>query len=195
MIESKRLTFKKMKLEDVYQFKNWGEHKTALLDDYNFVEQTEKEIKDWYEWKTGQLNSLYFTIFLKENQRAIGYISFKDISKLLRTAELGIVLDPNYINQGYGYETLNRMLVFYFEEMKYNKIYLDVALYNKRAYYLYSKIGFVKVATSIMKYTNGKLDKTSNDYLENKDVFVNILGFVFFKKDRMVLTKERFERI
>lgn len=193
MIKSEHLSFKKMQLEDVGQFRNWGKHKSKMYDDYNFSEQTEEGVKSWYEWKTNVKMSTYYTIFLKE--RAIGYISFKNQKPILKTAELGIVLDPNYINKGFGYETLIEMIKFYFMKLGYSKIYLDVAKYNKRAYHLYKKIGFEKYSSTIMKYPNGRLDKKSKDYLENKDVFFNFLGISFFTADKLVLTKERFEEL
>ncbi|MBL7576217.1 Protein N-acetyltransferase, RimJ/RimL family [Peptoniphilus asaccharolyticus DSM 20463] len=193
MIKSEHLVFKEMQLEDVKQFKNWGRHSSKMYDDYNFTEQTDEDIKNWYNWKVGVTRSTYYTIFLKDI--AIGYISFKNKKPVLKTAEIGIVFDPNYIDRGFGYETLMKMLSVYFIDLEYNKIYLDVAQYNKRAYHLYKKLGFEKYSSMIMKYPNGRIEKESKDYLENKDAFVNFLGIAFFKADRLSLTKERFEEL
>lgn len=193
MIRSEHLSFKRMELEDVFQFKNWGKHETSMFDDYNFIEETDEDIQSWFNWKTETFRAIYFTIFLKD--KAIGYISFKNMSSLLKTAELGIVLDPNYINKGYGYEALKTMFEYYFNDLKNKKIYLDVAKYNKRAYHLYLKLGFEKYSSTIMKYPNDKLDKKSKDYIENKEAFLSVFGILFFTADRLVLTKERFEEI
>ena len=104
MLKSKNFSYRKMKLEDVYDFKKWGRHNTPLLDDYNFYEDTDTELKDWYNWKTQNPNSMYFSIL--KDDFAIGYISFKYFNKIMKPATLGIVLDPSIMNNGYGTEIL-----------------------------------------------------------------------------------------
>lgn len=139
MIYSDKLYFDKMKLEDVYKFKNWGKHSISLYDDYNFYEDSKKDIEDWFSWKTHGRRVLYFTIF--EEGEPIGYLSFKRINKFFKTAVLGIVLNPDKVSCGYGTEILLRMLSYYFNEMNFSKIYLSVAGYNDRAKRLYKKNG------------------------------------------------------
>lgn len=193
MLKSENLLYKKMNLEDVYQFRNWGKHSSPLLDDYNFDETTEEGIRDWFYWKTTMPLSEYYVIF-KDNI-AIGYISFKDINKIFKTATLGLVLDPNYVNMGFGTEILIYMLDYFFNIRKFKKIYLKVAQFNTRAISLYKKLGFEKISTSIQFYENGDFDINIAEYKEKKENFVIILGKTFFYVDKMNLNRNKFNGV
>ncbi|WP_210059814.1 GNAT family N-acetyltransferase [Peptoniphilus stercorisuis] len=193
MLKSKNFSYRKMKLEDVYDFKKWGRHNTPLLDDYNFYEDTDIELKDWFNWKTQNPNNMYFSIFKEDF--AIGYISFKYFNKLIKSATLGIVLDPSEINKGYGSEILLYMMDYYFNSLDQKKISLKVATFNKRAISLYSKVGFKKVSTHLNFYENGYFDDTIVDYRENSDSFINFMGKTLFYVDKMVLDRNKFNGV
>lgn len=193
MLKSKNLTYEVMKIEDVYQFKNWGSFATPLLKDYNFIEEREEDIISWYYWKTSNPFNIYYTIF-KDNI-AIGYIGFKNRDKITKSATLGIVLNPDIVNKGYGTEILNFMFDYYFNVMNYKKIYLKVAKFNKRAIALYKKIGFRYIRTNILLYDNGDYDEKISDYKNNKDSFKVILGRTFFYAYKMVLNRKDFNEV
>lgn len=192
MLTSKNLKYDEMKIRDIYQFKNWGRHTTPLLEDYNFIEETDEEIKSWYYWKNSGFFKKYFTVF--KGDIAIGYIGFKKINYILRSSTLGIVLDPSYIDQRYGTEILNTMLDYYFNVKNFRKLSLYVAKFNKRAIRLYEKMGFVKIGEVIYLYDNGDFDNSIEDYRNNRDSFKVIAGKTFFYADKMVLKKEFFKR-
>lgn len=193
MINTKNLRMEKMKIEDVYQFRNWSKHTEKLYDDYNFYEASDNAIKDWYKWKTENSRSKYFTIFLED--RAIGYISFKKINKITKSAVLGVVLDPGTINKGYGTEALFEMLKYFFYEMKFEKMYLDVAEYNYRAITVYKKLGFKKYKTLIMAYPNENIDFDDERYIIYNKHFFRILGKLFFYANKMILDRNTFDEV
>ena len=182
-----------MKIEDVYQFKNWGSFSTPLLKDYNFVEEEDEDVISWYYWKNSNPLNIYYTIF-KDNM-AIGYIGFKNRNGILKTATLGIVLNPDLVNRGYGREILGFMLDYYFNVMNYRKIYLKVAKFNSRAMALYKRLGFKYVNTRLHIYENEPFDINIRDYRENSDSFKIIFGQTFFYADKMVLSRKYFNEV
>ncbi|CDZ74231.1 putative acetyltransferase, GNAT family [Peptoniphilus sp. ING2-D1G] len=192
MIKSARLSYDKMKIEDVKEFKNWEKHESTIYDDYNFYEETDEQIEEWYLWKTS-FGARYYTIFLKEEP--IGYIGFKNIREYNKSATLGLVLNPYYIGKKYGEEALFSMGDVFFNDWKFQKLYLKVARYNQRAVALYKKLGFKKYATSVMIYPNEKPDKDDVEYIKNKKSFLNILGKTFFYADKMVLDRNYFNEV
>ncbi|MDO5040696.1 MAG: GNAT family N-acetyltransferase [Peptoniphilus sp.] len=192
MIKSARLSYDKMKIEDVKEFKNWEKHQSSLYDDYNFYEETDKEIEEWYLWKTS-FGARYYTIFLEE--KPIGYISFKHIKEYNKSAVLGLVLNPAFMGQKYGKEALCTMSDVFFNRWGFKKLYLKVARYNQRALSLYKKLGFKRYATTVMMYPNEKPDKRDREYMENKSSFLNILGKTFFYADKMVLDGDYFNKV
>lgn len=192
MIKSRRLLLRPLKLSDVYEFKNWGRHESVLYKEYDFLEQRDSEIRDWFRWKTFHFFARYYVILEKDT--AIGYISFRNINPLLKSATLGLVIDPAKINQGLGEEALFTMLDYYFNSLFFHRILLKVAQYNKRALHIYKKMGFVRTSSSLMSFPNGDYDETNPEFYEVEDAFKIIFGKTFFYADRMELSREQFNQ-
>ena len=111
-----RIIIRPLELKDVYEMKNWGFHENPLLDDYNFPNMLDSQIKKWYKYKTNSFFNKYYGI-LNKDYRLIGYLGIKNIKFIRRESTLGLVFDPNYINKGFGTETLREYLNYYFNQM------------------------------------------------------------------------------
>lgn len=190
-IKGKRITIKDLELQDVFFMRDWGVHKNPLLEDYNFPKINDKEIKIWYMMKTNKLFNKYYSI-RNEEGKLVGYMGIKDIKIIRRESTLGIVLDPNYVDKGYGTEILDTFLRYYFTKMKMRKMILEVAEFNKRAYRVYEKIGFKPVGYYLDEFFDSRLDLSNPYYLEEKSSFVitdkKIYNYIY----KMVLSKKRF---
>ncbi|WMM24676.1 GNAT family protein [Tissierella sp. MB52-C2] len=193
-VKGKRITIRELKLEDVFNMKNWGFHENTLIEDYNFPPMNDKEIKLWYKMKTDRLFNKYYGV-LNENNQLIGYMGIKDIKVVRRESTLGIVLDPNNVDKGYGTEILDTFLEYYFTEMKMRKMILEVAEFNKRAYRVYEKIGFLPTGYYLDEFFDSELDLTDPYYLEAKSSFVitdkKIYNYIY----KMVVDKKRFFKL
>lgn len=137
--------------EDVNKMQLWGKHEDPLFLNYNFPKLTTQEADDWFKIKTLRLKKKCFAIENLEN-RLVGYISIRDIKWIKKESELGIVLDPNYINQGYGTEAINLFLGYYFNRLRMSSIKLRTAKYNERAIRCYLNCGFQKVGESMDEF-------------------------------------------
>ncbi|HEY8363288.1 MAG TPA: GNAT family N-acetyltransferase [Tissierellaceae bacterium] len=190
-IKGRRVTIRELQLEDVFEMRKWGKHENPLLEDYNFPDMTDREIRLWYKMKVNSMFNKYYGI-RNEHNELIGYMGIKGIKIFRREATLGIVLDPNHVNQGYGTEILDTFLNYYFTQMKMRKMILEVAEFNKRAYRVYEKIGFKPVGYYLDEFFNQNLDLTDPHYLAEKSSFVisgeKIYNYIY----KMVLTKKRF---
>ena len=193
-IKGKRITIRELKLEDVFNMKNWGFHENTLIEDYNFPPMNDKEIKLWYKMKTNRLFTKYYGVLNEDNQ-LIGYMGIKDIKVVRRESTLGIVLDPNNVDKGYGTEILDTFLQYYFTEMKMRKMILEVAEFNKRAYRVYEKIGFLPIGYYLDEFFDSELDLTDPYYLEAKSCFVitdkKIYNYIY----KMIVDKKRFFKL
>lgn len=190
-IKGKNILIKPLELEDVYDMRKWGYHKNPLLSDYNFPVLNNNEVKRWYEFKTKSFFNKYYGV-RKRNKVLIGYLGIKDIKLIRRRSTLGIVLDPDYTNQGYGTEIMEVFLNYYFSDLRMRKMNLEVTKFNKRAYSLYKKIGFLKIDSYLDKFHNNDLDLNNKYYLENKSSFVIKDGKIYNYIYKMELSKERF---
>ena len=122
-IKGKRVIIRELQLKDVFLMREWGTHENPLIEDYNFPPMNDKEIKIWYAMKANRLFNKYYGI-RNEEGKLIGYMGIKDIKVIKRESTLGIVLDPNQVNKGYGTEILDTFFkaLFYRYENEENDI-------------------------------------------------------------------------
>ncbi|NLC04454.1 MAG: GNAT family N-acetyltransferase [Tissierellia bacterium] len=190
-LKGERIIIRPLKVEDVFFMRNWGYHDNPLLSDYNFPTMSDNEVHAWYKYKTLPWFNRYFAV-LNEEDILIGYMGIKNIKKFKKESTLGIVFDPNYIEQGYGSETLKVFLNYYFKELEMRKMYLEVAEFNERAYKVYENIGFKPIGYYLDLFDNSSLDLNNSYYLKHKSSFVlkgkKIYNYIY----KMKLTRADF---
>ncbi|MTI46229.1 MAG: GNAT family N-acetyltransferase [Firmicutes bacterium] len=176
--ESSSIKIRHLLVEDVYAMRDWGKHDDPLFYDYNFPKLNDMEVKEWFNIKTGRKSKKCYSI-LDNFNRTIGYLTIKDIKKFKKSATLGIVFDPNFINKGFGTETINLFLDYFFNKIRMRTMYLEVAKFNKRALRCYEKCGFEIIDEYKEKIDNDdiriyNLDKyvdTEYFFLEDGDIY------------------------
>lgn len=141
IIMGDRTRIRKLRREDVDKMLLWGKHEDPVFLHYNFPNLSRQERDLWYRIKAKDLRRKCFTIEDEEGS-LIGYIALRDIKFFKRESEMGIVFDPNKLNQGYGTDALSNFLDLYFNVLKMRKLKLKVAKFNKRALRCYEKCGF-----------------------------------------------------
>lgn len=190
-IIGERIIIRPLELEDVFHMRTWGTHKNPLLEDYNFPDMTDKEIKKWYDIKTKSFFNKYFGILTREN-KLIGYMGMKEIKYLKKESTLGIVLDPNFLDMGYGSEVLECFLKEYFTAMQMKVMYLEVAEFNRRATRVYEKMGFKNVGYYLEEFFDDQIDTETSYFKDSKSYFVISDGKVYNYIHKMKLKKDDF---
>lgn len=194
VVKGERIKVRRLILDDVYAMQIWGKHENPLFYDYNFPVLNEREVREWYRIKTSEKRKECYAI-LDEKEKLIGYLTIKNIKKIKKCATLGIVFDPNYMDKGYGTETIKAFLEYFFYNLKMKFMILEVAKYNKRAMKCYKKCGF----ETIDKYKKlihnpsfniqliRKCEKNGFFYIDEKRIYCYIY--------RMKIERERFDEI
>ncbi|HZK57114.1 MAG TPA: GNAT family N-acetyltransferase [Clostridia bacterium] len=141
LVRGEKTYIKKLEREHVNLMQRWGRHEDPLFYCYNFPHMSEERKDCWYRNKTLRFSKKCFVVFNNYDQ-LVGYIALRNIKILKKTSELGIVFDPNNINQGYGTDGLKAFLDYYFRTLKMKALYLKVSIFNKRAQRCYEKAGF-----------------------------------------------------
>ncbi len=194
MIKGKRVTLSPLTLEDARSMRDWGVHDTVLLGDYNFPYENDSEIRKWFRYKTFTIFNKYFGIH-NEDGRLVGYLGIKNKDFIRRSAYLGIVFDPDYLDMGYGTESLQVFLPHYFHEMRMRTLYLEVAEFNRRAIRVYEKLGFIPVQYYTDLFPVEGISKDHPDIMASKSCFVfkdeKIYNYIY----KMKLTRKRYEEI
>lgn len=108
---------------------------------------------------TGLLFSYHSTsvrrVWALEDQQGalIGRISLREIEQRTGRARLGISLAADRVGHGMGSEALSLFLHYYFTEMKFMLMVLDVAAFNQRAVRCYERLGFEHTSNDWRKST------------------------------------------
>ena len=90
----------------------------------------------------------HFVICRLEDGRPVGSLDLHEVSVNNGSAGLGIVIgDPADRSQGYGGDAIQVLVDFGFDELRLERVWLDVYESNPDARRLYERIGFVHEAT------------------------------------------------
>lgn len=176
------VSIKDLTYEDALTFENWGKHKENYLADYNFLAKGEHEILSWYNWKISQRNSKYLCI-LKAGE-PVGFISIREM--VGKSAELGIVINPDMVGIGIGRIALPLAMEYGKEHYCISKYNLKVAAFNLRAIRMYKAVGFEKYQTTLETYRGDPLTP------EEREMFDDCFFDFFFCKFCYIY-KMRFE--
>lgn len=179
-----RIYVKKLEYEDAFGVKYWSNFADPRFAGYNYGSFTDPEVRFWYSSITGP-RKRYFAVKRKEDDLFIGFMGLKSYNTVLKTAKLGIVFDAAFVSQGYGYEAMEILLDYYFEDLQFKELYLDVNDFNKRAIGLYKKLGFVVEDHGLQVFENQMID-IDKDYFEvhNGLIYTKITQMIIRKDDR-----------
>jgi RimJ/RimL family protein N-acetyltransferase len=174
-LEGERITIRPLTREDLRVMSNWPRFQDPLYRLFDWPKRSGTSDDLWFYQLMRDKTRVYYAVDNEEHE-LIGRISLRGIDGR-KSARLGIGFGPDYVDQGYGTEALQVFLDYYFHELDFERIVLDVAAVNQRALRCYERCGFRSVA-SHQQYAG------SNDDL----LFLREEGYRdlrrFFKKDR-----------
>jgi RimJ/RimL family protein N-acetyltransferase len=101
-----------------------------------------EELLNYYE---NSEERLLLAIRLVENDEIIGVAGFDEIVWSNGTAVLFVGIgDLSFRGKGFGFEALNLLIDYGFNELNFHKIQLNVIEYNIAAVKMYEKAGFIR---------------------------------------------------
>lgn len=189
-LKGKKTIIRNLEREDIEKRLKWKPYPDPLYYHYNRppVSRIEKEL--WYMRKKENPDLVYLSV---DNLKGdlIGFLSLYKIDKNYKTSWMGIYLGYEYIDKGYGTDALLTMMRYYFEEVDYEKMFLDVATLNKRAIRCYEKCGFKHLRTKFNLHDpRAKIDVFSNDKFRNVRKYFRKKGKdVLVQFEEMVITR------
>ncbi len=154
--------FKWMHDEEVVRYLSANFQEKTLEDCMLFIENSNKEEK----------TEIHRAI-INNNDKYLGTVSLKNISRVKHDAEFAIVLQREAFGTGAAHYALRRMIQMGFGELQLDRIYLCVRTANKRAIRLYRKFGFLQISV-IANSSNTKKEPDDLIWMEiNQNDFVN----------------------
>ena len=88
-----------------------------------------------------------FMVIRKDDKTPVARVTYFDLNPLNRSAELGLIVDPDERRKGYGADALKVLARYLFRYRGLNKVYAQTAKFNVEAIALMESLGFKKDAT------------------------------------------------
>ncbi len=147
---------------DVDEMVKWGKFTEPDLKWANFEPRNEAEKDFWFAGSMDDYSRRRFAIVTSDN-RVIGTLGLRNISRTLSEATLGIRLSAYEVNRGFGTASIILALRLAFGEMNLHRVNLDVAEHNHRARRCYHNIGFRVIGSHIgldgLKYIDMEISR------------------------------------
>jgi diamine N-acetyltransferase len=141
MIYGDRIILRAIERGDLPDYVRWLNDPIVL--EY-FAEMVPLSLEKEGKWYDDMLRDPSFRAFAVEFEgQHIGGAGFSHIDGRNASAEVGLFIGVSDMwDRGLGFDVLNTMVRFGFEQMNLNRIYLRVFAGNERAIHLYEKAGF-----------------------------------------------------
>lgn len=185
---------KRLQRHHLEEMEGWGVHSDLLFLAYNFPKMDKAQKNYWFYRKNYTLSRKCFVVYNNQD-KLVGYIALRDIKWIRRQAEMGIVFDPNYLDKGYGTDSLKSFIKYYFENMKMNRLILRVAEFNQRAQKCYLNCGFKILKIEYNEFEDQRVPIFSDKQLANYlDYFKIEKGILKCRFIHMFITKEFYQK-
>lgn len=140
LLRSARITIRPWQHQDDWTLNQWPPYNDPLEPLWNLSRQS-GSVGDWYggfdlggQRRTWAVEDL--------SARLVGRISLREVDPKRSSARLGITFGAPFVGKGLGTEALSIFLDYYFGELGFQMMVLDVAGPNQRAIRCYERLGF-----------------------------------------------------
>ncbi|KPL05403.1 MAG: hypothetical protein AMJ73_00990 [candidate division Zixibacteria bacterium SM1_73] len=191
LLKGNKVIIRSLRRDDIDKRLAWQKYPDPLYSHYNPPNLGQREREEWYFKRKYDSNIIYLAID-NRHHRLVGFISLYEIDRVAKSAWMGIFLGYEFTDRGYGTDAILTLAKYFFEKMKFENMFLDVASHNKRAIRCYLKCGFKYVGTKYKKHDpRTKLDIFGDDRYKNiRKYFKKEGDEVLAQFDDMVLTKK-----
>ena len=109
--------------------------------------RTAAEVAEGYRKADRSPDTHGFAVVRKKENALVGLVRFFNLNTLNRSAELGLMIDPDERKKGYGADAIKVLSSFLFHYRGLNKVYAMTAGFNGGAVALLESLGFKRDAT------------------------------------------------
>lgn len=127
-----------LRYADLSELAAWPPHTDPLLRAYNLHLSTPA---DWRHWLKERQKDRWPYAIRNRDGLLVGHLSLRQMDPP-RSSRLGVVLGAPHIGRGYGTDAMRIFLDYYFGELGFGMMRLDVSGANIRARLLYRRLGF-----------------------------------------------------
>jgi diamine N-acetyltransferase len=144
-LKGPRVTIRPLERGDLDVMSTWATFDDPLYRLFDWPRRAFLENGFWFAELMRDETRVYYAVENEDNV-LIGRISLRQI-RGRESARLGIGFGTDFCGQGYGTEALLTFLRYYFLDLGFRKMVLDVSAINQRAVRCYERCGFERVGT------------------------------------------------
>lgn len=177
MLESDQIYLRRFQVGDAPILLKWGKnnyyHKSAGFEQYQNLEQAQKGAKQY------AMRPNSYVICLKKNKQVIGLVELYERgmdkqSGLLKTKEIGFLLDKNFAGHGYMTQALLVIFDYAFKKLKQTELWAGTFADNIHSQKFLSKLGFKYVYTVDYRQISHLFSYKEKYYLLQKEDWLKI---------------------
>lgn len=158
--QGKQIRLRGVEPSDATTFFKWNLDSEAARNlEFVWPPVSQAQVRSWVEEQSRKkLENDSFTWVIEDSSgRAVGSISTHSCNQRNGTFSYGVSIAREYRGKGYAAEAIQLILRYYFDELRYQKVTVQVHDYNDASIALHEKLGFVREGTlRRMVYTDGK---------------------------------------
>ena len=159
-------------------YKWFGNQEITKYTSHGTFPETDKEIKEYFEYCENNETQLTFMIIDKKNNQHIGIISLQNINWINRNAEIAVMIgEKEYWGNGYCTEACEVILKHAFMRLNLHKVYLGTAESN---------IGMQKVAEKLDMFED--VIRTEHLFIDGK--YEACYEYCILQNDYLILWKK-----
>ncbi len=170
-IVNNNITFRAIELEDLTILQNWANDPEIqyMLGGWHFPTNMNDQ-KKWFEMLT--CNSLNQRFIIIDNLKLIpvGMVNLININFKDGNAEHGLLIDKQYQGKGYGFEAVNLVMTYAFNELRLNRLETTIISINDPSLKLFAKCGW-------------KIEGILKDWYFRKGIYIDKIILGILKKD------------
>lgn len=178
MLDGKRIYLRRFQVTDAPVLLKWGQnhryHRLAGFEVFNNLQEAKKGAQEYANRKNS------FALCLKENNQLIGLVELYerglDEASLLKTKEIGFMLEQDFEGHGYMTEALKLVLHDAFEQMGQTEIWAGTFDTNFHSQEFLERIGFKYVYTTDYAQISNLFSYKEKYYLLKKEEWLKMVS-------------------
>ena len=177
MLESKRIYLRRFEEKDAPLLLKWGQN-TRYHDMAGFeqIQNMDQAVKSVHQYMARPES---YVICLRDGDKAIGLIELyergmDEQSGLLKTKEIGFLLDQAFEGRGYMTEAVRLILTYAFKKKRQTEVWAGTFADNEKSQKLLQKLGFHYVYTVDYSQVSVLFSFKEKYYLLKKEEWLKI---------------------
>jgi RimJ/RimL family protein N-acetyltransferase len=194
-LRGRKVLIRPFERADIDRRLKWKPYPDPLYSHYNLGDLSEPEKEAWFLKRKNDPSSVYLSIDNTQGS-LIGFLRLYQIDVRNRSSWFGIYLGWEFLDQGLGTDATSTWLRYYFEELKYERLLLDVASLNTRAIRCYQKCRFEFIRSKYNVHDpRANIDVFGDEsFSEVRKYFLKEGDRILVQFDEMEISREKWRR-